>query len=639
QSTNPTISTNGGGLIIMGAPDADPTCAAVADTDCLVAPSAVTPSDGTGPSLTINANLIMGNSADSGSGGGIALQNVNGSDVVTFPGVPQLWNSVNITNNIIANNLAGWDGAGISLLDALNTNIINNTIMSNDTTASAGPLFNTLGAPLASTQGPTCTSNCGTTSAPQTAGLVSIQNSAILQANLPASITCPPGHGTGTACRNYSVPVLYNDVFWQNRSFYIGVGPLGAGTLNQQNVVALYNAFTTSQVTTEPTANATTPNGGGVIISGGTGACVPGTRYWDIGVRGDTGPSNHASGLTLTPTYSVLTDAADYPGNNNQGSNPTVVSQYCNGSRTPPEYKSLGYQVPPGISDATVPNPIFNLTPAATVDEGNNWINLSWGPLAVNGPVTGTVLGNYSLAAGSPAINYIPPLAILAENAALLLDLAPSVPNTDFFGNPRPASPLTNTDVGAVEFRGGGGATPTLTSISPATGFRSTSFTVTLTGTNLTGATAVNVSGLLNGITVSNVVVVNATTVTATFTIGALAPLNTARNVTVVTPNGTTNAMTFTVVTPPVPALTSISPNAHTRGGAGFTVTLTGANLTGTTAVTVSGTGVTRTNITVVNDTTVTATFTITGTALQTTRTVTVTTPNGTSNSVNFTVQ
>ena len=70
-------------------------------------------------------------------------------------------------------------------------------------------------------------------------------------------------------------------------------------------------------------------------------------------------------------------------------SNPNVVSQYCNGSRIPPEIGGLGYQVPPGISDATVPNPIFNLTPAATVDEGNNWINISWGPLALTNPVRG----------------------------------------------------------------------------------------------------------------------------------------------------------------------------------------------------------------------------------------------------------
>ena len=69
---------------------------------------------------------------------------------------------------------------------------------------------------------------------------------------------------------------------------------------------------------------------------------------------------------------------------------------------------SLGYQVPPGISDATVPNPIFSLTPAATVDEGNNWINISWGPLSLTNPVTGTPLGNYGPASASPVINLHP---------------------------------------------------------------------------------------------------------------------------------------------------------------------------------------------------------------------------------------
>jgi len=33
----------------------------------------------------INANLIMGNGAESGSGGGLRLQDVNGTDVLTFP--------------------------------------------------------------------------------------------------------------------------------------------------------------------------------------------------------------------------------------------------------------------------------------------------------------------------------------------------------------------------------------------------------------------------------------------------------------------------------------------------------------------------------------------------------------------------
>ncbi len=311
QSTNPTIPTNGGGLIIMGAPDADPVCTALADTDCLVVPGAVAPSDGVGPTLTINANLIMGNSADSGSGGGIALQNVNGTDVVSFPTTPSRWNHVILTNNIITNNVAGWDGGGISLLDALNTDIINNTIASNDTTASSGVLFNTLGAPLASSPGP-CGTNpstgnqgstpCWTTSEPHPAGIVSIQNSAVLTANVPATqnLTCPAGHYAGTTasngtCRKTSYPLLDNDVLYQNRVFYIGVGGPGAGALSQQNLVTLYNGFTT---TAAPSQTA-------------TGSC-PTASYWDIGVRGDTSPTTHESTVTLNPTYSFLTNATGY---------------------------------------------------------------------------------------------------------------------------------------------------------------------------------------------------------------------------------------------------------------------------------------------------------------------------------------
>src|ERR1035441_3793340 len=88
----------------------------------------------------------------------------------------------------------------------------------------------------------------------------------------------------------------------------------------------------------------------------------------------------------------------------------------------------MGYNVPPGISDATVPNPKFNLTPAATVDEGNNWVNIAWGPLAQTNPVTGVVLGNYAPAAGSPVINYIP------STAGIFYSEAPSL---DFFGTDR----------------------------------------------------------------------------------------------------------------------------------------------------------------------------------------------------------
>ena len=478
QSTNPTIPTNGGGLIVMGAaPDGSTLvngvateCGSVTDNDCVPGLS-----DGSGPGLVINANLFMGNAADSGSGGGLRFQAVNGADVPRFPANPERWYGITVTNNIITNNVAGWDGAGISLEDSLNVNIVNNTIMSNDTTASSGVLFNTLGAPLASTQSPPPTiTNNGTTTLPQPAGLVSMLNSPQLTSSLTTGpVTCPPNHPN---CTKLSYPYLANDLFWENRAFYIGVGSLSAQY--QQNIVSLYNSNGTP-VANQPSTGATTPNGNGAIITGGTGACVTGSSYWDIGVRGDTGPSNHASSYTLSPIYSILTSTTGYP-SSDLNSNPTVVSQYCNGARTPPEFKSSGYAVPPGISDATVPNPIFNLTPAATVDEGNNWINMSWGPLAETNPITGTLLGNYSLAAGSPA-----------QDRAL----TSAAPGSDFFGTARPQG--CAPDIGAYEIPVTGGskcATVTPSSLAfgnvPVTSPSTTSAAQTLTVQN-TGSAAI----------------------------------------------------------------------------------------------------------------------------------------------------
>jgi hypothetical protein len=139
------------------------------------------------------------------------------------------------------------------------------------------------GAPRARSQGPcsvtgrpdgTCpTAGAVTASTPQPAGVVAIQNSSQLTANLPATVTCPAGHfdPTGSASngsrRSTSYPQLYNNVIWQNRTFNISVGGLGTGALNQQNVGALV-----------PTLNQLS-----------IGACVSGANYWDIGVRGDMG--------------------------------------------------------------------------------------------------------------------------------------------------------------------------------------------------------------------------------------------------------------------------------------------------------------------------------------------------------------
>jgi hypothetical protein len=653
QTTNPTIVTNGGGLLIMGAPDADPPCGTLTDQDCVSPPGTITPSDGTGPGLLINANLLLGNSADSGSGGGLRLQHVNGTEVVNFqngnatttwPNIPghaplpeqafqakTPWNSVSVTNNIITNNVAGWDGGGISLVDALAVNFINNTVVSNNSTASSGVLFQTLFAPLASTQGNNCTDSTGTQSCPQVAGLVSVSNSDVLVANLPKQIICPSGHGTGGSgqshlvngsCRNYSVPVLYNDLFWKNRSLMIGVGGLGSGVLNQQNMVGVYDpGFTGTGLS--PTALTTGQSS--------TGACNEAASYWDLGVRGDTGPGNHKGG-TLAPIYSVLTNSgtlSEVGGGSNDfvasAQNGPVGSMYCNGSRTPVESGGSSWQTPPGTNESNaLPAPPFTLLAGGTVDEGNNWVNLRWGPLSLSVPDAKVAFG-FDMTPQAPAVNQVP-LGSQYANAA---------PLTDFYNNPRGKN---NVDIGAIEIPAP--PAPTLTSISPTSGVRGTSVNVTLTGTNLTGATAITVSG--QGFTVSNLTVASSTSVTATFTIAPSAGITGGpRTVTITTPGGTSNSVNFAVVNPPTATLTSVSPSTGAQG-ASVAVTLTGTNFTtgSTVAVAGGGGGVSVSGITVVNSTTITATFVISSSAgIGNGHSVTVTNANGTaSNGVSFTV-
>jgi hypothetical protein len=462
QSNNISIPTNGGGIAVLGAaPDGTPAgaaagteCGSTTDVDC--APGL---SDGTG-SLVIDSNIIMGNTAESGSGGGIRLQTVNGTEVTRFPRTPNQWYEVDVTNNIISNNVAGWDGGGISLQDALKVNIINNTIVSNDTTASAGVLFNTIGAPQASTpppgcdpaQNPTCVGAQVVTSSIQAAGLVTMQNTANLTSALPSVVTCPTGHPN---CKSISYPLLENDLFFQNRTFNIQVGSSGTGNLNQQNLVTLV-----------PTLN-----------QSATGQCVPDAgHYWDIGVRGDSGPTAHTSTFTLNPSYSVLTDTTGYSATNRAGTSNTVVSQYCNGSRVPPENGGMGYTVPPGIADATVPNPVFNLTPAATVDEGNNWINMAYGPLALPNPTLApglTGYGNYAITGCSPAYDAVPhctngSTASNCGGSTFVNAAWTAAPATDLFGHARPDNGSTSPkDIGAVEIPVSTCTLPAAVSVSP----------------------------------------------------------------------------------------------------------------------------------------------------------------------------
>ena len=484
QTTNPTLPTNGGGLSIVGA-NSDrilsngQECGTTTDVDC---PPGI--GDGVGPGLVVDANLILGNSAESGSGGGLRLQQVNGSEVGTFPLNNAQWYDVTVTNNVIANNVAGWDGGGVSMQDALKVTFVNNTVVSNDTTASAGVLFKTLGAINSSAPPPGCVptpdpSNpqnplCLIPNAPhdpQPAGLVTMAHTPNLIDSLPEAIACPAGFGysggllgslVNADCRTVSKPALTNDMFWQNRAFRVDIVSPGSGLQSQQNLIAL-----------TPALNQTA-----------TGQCTTGANYWDVGARGDVSPTDHSGGGQLTLNNSILTSAGGVLGSNNFApSGSPVVAQYCNGARVPPEHctdvgidqnsaSCKGYNAPPGRSETTGLSPVFvfnNITPAATVDEGHNWLNLTYGPLTLSRPnVTtptapelmvasanaGATGGAYSIAGTSAAVNR-------GTNTGL-----PASTASDFFGNPRARSNANPTDIGAVEFQVA--ASSTLVVVNPA---------------------------------------------------------------------------------------------------------------------------------------------------------------------------
>jgi hypothetical protein len=162
-------------------------------------------------------------------------------------------------------------------------------------------------------------------------------------------------------------------------------------------------------------------------------------------------------------------------------------------------------------------------------------------------------------------------------------------------------------------------APPTVISIAPTSGPTQGGTAVTLTGTNLIGATKLT----LGGTAATGVTVVNAATITAVTPAHAAGVVNVA----VTTAGGTvTGSGLYTYVAPPT--VTSIAPTTGTTLG-GTSVTLTGTNFTGATALTFGGTA--ATGVTVVNATTITA---MTPAHAAGTVELVVTTPGGTARGV-----
>ena len=127
-------------------------------------------------------------------------------------------------------------------------------------------------------------------------------------------------------------------------------------------------------------------------------------------------------------------------------------------------------------------------------------------------------------------------------------------------------------------------APPTVTGVSPATGYDPGGTTVTVMGTNLSGATAVD----FGGAAATSFSVTSATSLTATAPPGSVGMVD----VTVTTQGGTSPtgpSDRFTYL--PAPTVTGVSPTSGYIEG-GTTVTVTGTNFSGATAVALGHTDV-----------------------------------------------
>jgi cytochrome c peroxidase len=265
----------------------------------------------------------------------------------------------------------------------------------------------------------------------------------------------------------------------------------------------------------------------------------------------------------------------------------------------------------PTLSSITPNNASRGVTVAVTL-AGSNFL-LGATTVAVNG--TGVTVSN---------VGVVSPTSISAR-----FTVAPDAPQGGRSVTVTTAGGTSAASTFSINVPG-----PGLNTLSPTSGAQGTSVVVTLSGNNFfPGDTTIAITG--PGVTISNINVSSLTAMSATFAIASDAPLG-ARNVTVMTSGGTSAPRTFTITGPP-PTLTSTSPNTGAQNTS-VNVTLTGTNFVpGGTTINPGG-GVAVNNTNVVSASSMTATFVIAPEAQVGARNVTVTTGNGTSNPVVFTV-
>jgi hypothetical protein len=315
--------------------------------------------------------------------------------------------------------------------------------------------------------------------------------------------------------------------------------PAGTGTVD---VTVTNNTLTSATSAADqftylavPTVTSVSPTSG--PVAGGTSVTITGTNF-----TGATGVTIGGAAATAITVVNATTITATTPAH---------VAGTANVAVTTPDGTGTGSNLYTYVAAPTV----GSVSPTSGPTGGGTSVTITGTNFT---GATAVTFGGVS-ATGITVVNSTTITATTPAHAAGTVDVVVTTPGG------------TGTGTNLYSYV----AAPTVTSVSPTSGSTLGGTSVTITGTNFTGATAVT----LGGTAATSFTVNSATSITATTTAHAAG----LADVVVTAPGGTGTGIslyTFAIA----PTVSSISPAAGAASG-GTSVTITGANLTGSTAV------------------------------------------------------
>ncbi len=400
-----------------------------------------------------------------------------------------------------------------------------------------------------------------------------------------------------------------------------GVANFGTMTLNNDTLIndtgsslggGLYNAATAT--ITNCTFTDDTSNSGGAMLNTSTGTL---TLYNTV-MQNDTGYDIINQSGTVTGDYNSSGDGSAPGSDSLRGKNPN--------------YGSLGNH---GGPTDTVPlnsgSPVIGKGGAVTTVTSDNGSTIVVGDAATIASTPGSYLiqidseqllvTNVNLSTNTLTVvrGYNGTTQTTHNGSGVYL----YVDQRGYAINPTTTTP----DIGAYQTQGAAPGTPAVTGVSPSSGSLAGGSVVTITGTNLANATAVDF-GALPGTIVSD----SGTQIVAITPAESAATVDTTVTTVGWDTSATSAADQFTFAPP---SLSSISPASATEGASSFTLTLNGANFDNTATVQWNGASLATT---FVNSTELQAVVPAADIAEEGSASITVVSLSGTSNALGFTI-